>query len=156
LIKTALGADLELSELYGIARKDSILEHVIDDLYGMHDTFPITFFLEAALAILLQIAPLKRSNEMMASFIQKYGEVVEFEGKNILAWSTPKRISGVQDIELAENCKVGYRAKNIISLARKLAKGDFLSSAQVLEMDPDEAKNSDLFFLVLSVRIESY
>ena len=63
LIKTALGADQDLSEVYGIARKDSILEHVIDDLYGMHDTFPITIFPEATLAILLQMAPLKRSKE---------------------------------------------------------------------------------------------
>ncbi len=140
LIGKALGADQDLSEFYGMARKDSILKHVIDDLYGMHDTFSITIFPEAVLAILLQMAPLKRSNEMMACFIQKYGEVTEFEGKKILAWPTPKRISKVTDRELAENCKVGYRAKNIVSLARKLAKGDFPTSEQILEMDPDEAK----------------
>lgn len=140
LIKKALGADQDLSEFYGMARKDSILKHVIDDLYGLHDTFPITIFPEATLAILLQMSPLKRSNEMMASFIQKYGEVAEFEGKKILAWPTPKRISGVTDRDLAENCKVGYRAKNIVSLAKKLAKGDFPTSEQILDMGPDEAK----------------
>ena len=140
LIRKALGADQDLSEFYGMARKDSILKHIIDDLYGMHDTFPMTIFPEATLAILLQMAPLKRSNEMMASFIQKYGEMAKFDGRKILAWPTPKRISGVTDKDLAENCKVGYRAKNIVSLAKKLAKGDFPTSEQILDMDPEEAK----------------
>jgi hypothetical protein len=63
-IKTSLahsiGADGDLTEFYELARNDSILNYAIEDLYGMHSTGPSTIFSEAALAILLQMAPLKR------------------------------------------------------------------------------------------------
>ena len=62
LVKKALGADQDLSEFYRIARKDGILKYAVEDLYGMHDTFAITIFPDAVLTILLQMAPLKRSN----------------------------------------------------------------------------------------------
>ena len=140
LISKALGAEQELDGFYKIARKDSILKHVIDDLYGMHDTFPITIFAEAVLAILLQMAPLKRSNEMIASFIQNYGNIAEFDSRQIHAWPTPSELSGVSETELAEKCKVGYRAKFIVRLARTLEEGNFPTAEQILEMDPDESK----------------
>ncbi|MHB1663573.1 MAG: hypothetical protein ACYCSG_07080, partial [Thermoplasmataceae archaeon] len=55
LVKKALGADQDLSEFYRIARKDSILKYAVEDLHGMHDTFAITIFPDAVLAILLQM-----------------------------------------------------------------------------------------------------
>lgn len=140
LIDEAIGADQDLSEFYSMARKDGILKHAVDDLYGMHDTFPVTIFPEAVLAILLQMAPLKRSNEMMASFIQNYGEIAEFDGKKIYAWPTPAKISNVTERELAERCKVGYRAKNIVNLAKKLAEGGFPTTEQLLDISPEVAK----------------
>ncbi len=90
----SLGADGDLTEFYEFAQKDSILEHVIEDLYGMHSTGPDTIFPEAALAILLQMAPLKRSNEMMSCFISKYGETAEFDGRAIPVWPLPESIAG--------------------------------------------------------------
>lgn len=140
LIKKALGADQDLSQFYSMARMDNILMHAVEDLYGMHDTFPITIFPDAVLAILLQMAPLKRSNEMIASFIKTYGEVAEFDGRHVIAWSTPERISGISESDLARKCKVGYRAKHIVNLARRLAEGDFPTAQQLEKMSPEKAK----------------
>jgi 3-methyladenine DNA glycosylase/8-oxoguanine DNA glycosylase len=135
-----LGADQELYEFYRFAKKDGILKHVIENLYGMHDTFTSAIFPDAALAILLQMAPLKRSNEMMASFIKTYGETAEFDGKKIKAWPTPERISRITPVELARKCKVGYRAKSIVKLAKMLSLGGFPSMEMLESMEPEKAK----------------
>lgn len=140
LLARMLGAGQDLGEFYRFARKDRILKHVVEDLYGMHDTFSGTIFSEAVLAILLQMAPLKRSNEMMASFINTYGEVAEFDGRRINAWPTPLKISKVSARELAERCKVGYRAKSIVGLAKRLSLGDFPSAEMLKDMEPEKAK----------------
>ena len=140
LLTKALGADQDIMEFYKMAGKDGILRHVVADLYGMHDTFSPTLFSEAVLAILLQMAPLKRSNEMMAAFVDNYGDTVEFDGKRIKAWPAPEGMAGVTETELATNCKVGYRARSIIKLAAKMSGGGFPTAEQLEEMGADNAR----------------
>jgi 3-methyladenine DNA glycosylase/8-oxoguanine DNA glycosylase len=135
-----LGADEDLTEFYDLARTDSILRLVIDDLYGMHNTAPSTIFPDAALAILLQMAPFKRSDEMMGCFITKYGEVAEFDGKKIPVWPRPKRIAKLDAPELAKACKLGYRAKYLVNLARKLELEAFPTIEELEALKPAEAK----------------
>ncbi len=140
LVTKAIGADSGLGEFYSVASKDSILKHSVEHLYGMHDTFPLEIFPDAVLAILLQMAPLKRSNEMMASLILNYGELAEFDGKKVHTWPTPESLSSVGADELAEKCRVGYRAKNLVKMAIMLANTDFPSTEELEDMDPDKAK----------------
>jgi 3-methyladenine DNA glycosylase/8-oxoguanine DNA glycosylase len=140
LLVKALGTDQDLSEFYEFSNKDSILTHVIGDLYGMHDTFSIAIFPEALLAIMLQMAPLKRSNEMMNSFIENYGDLAEFDGKKIKTWPSPEKIAGVPAEDIASKCRAGYRAKFIVKMAKRLCAGDFPSAEQLHEMKEEEAK----------------
>ena len=142
LLSSMLGADQDLSQFYSFAKRDGILKHVIDDLYGMHDTFSNTIFSEAVLAILLQMAPLKRSNEMMVSFINEYGDTVEFDGERIRAWPTPQKMANVDQKELARRCRVGYRARSIIKLAKRLLAVDFPSAEELERMDSDRAREA--------------
>lgn len=137
----SLGADGDLTEFYDLAREDGILRHVVEDLYGMQSTGPDTIFPEAALAILLQMAPLKRSDEMMSCFIRKYGETAEFDGRSIPVWPLPERIAGLDPQELAGACKLGYRARHLVNLARKLEEDEAFPTMDELEMlEPDEAR----------------
>ncbi len=137
----SLGADGDLTEFYEIAREDDILRHVVEDLYGMQSTGPDTIFPEAALAILLQMAPLKRSDEMMSCFISRYGEAAEFDGRVIPVWPLPERIAGLDPQELAVACKLGYRARHLVNLARKLKEDVAFPTMEGLErLEPDEAK----------------
>ena len=140
LLAQAIGADQDLRQFYRVAKRDKILKHVIGDLYGMHDTFSPNIFSEAVLAILLQMAPLKRSTTMMASFIDVYGEVANFDGKRIKAWPTSRRMAGVSIGELKRTCNMGYRAKSIVKLAKRLEAGDFPTVEQLKDMDPARAK----------------
>jgi hypothetical protein len=59
-----LGANQDLRAFYRMGRKDPILKYAVRDLYGMHDTDAANLFSEATLAILLQMAPLRRSQQM--------------------------------------------------------------------------------------------
>ena len=135
-----IGADEDLGPFYSLAKGDGILRHAIRDLHGMHNTSQDTIFPDASLSILLQMAPLKRSDEMMDCYITNYGEEAEFDSKTIPAWPLPERIAHVGPEELASKCKLGYRAKRIVELARRIAEHGFPSIEELEHMDPDEAK----------------
>ncbi len=135
-----LGANEDLTEFYKMAQTDGILSLVINDLYGMHNTAPSTIFPDAALAILLQMAPFKRSDEMISCFITGYGETAEFDGKKIPVWPRPTRIANLDALELAKACKLGYRAKYLVNLAKKLALEPFPTMAKLEALEPAEAK----------------
>jgi 3-methyladenine DNA glycosylase/8-oxoguanine DNA glycosylase len=138
-LATAIGADEDLAPFYAMAEKDPILRHTIRDLRGMHDTSSPTIFSEACLAILLQMAPIERSNAMMSAFIGKYGAIAEFDGQKIRTWPSAKRIARLRASQLAKTCRVGYRAKLIVSLARQIDAG-FPSVAELAAMPQEEAK----------------
>lgn len=96
----------------------------------MHDTDPGTLFADATLAILLQMAPLKRSEEMMECVIRSYGDLAEFDGKRVYTRPTPETIARLSVQKLGK-CKLGYRAKRLLKLARVLETGDFPTLEEV-------------------------
>jgi 3-methyladenine DNA glycosylase/8-oxoguanine DNA glycosylase len=134
-----LHIDEDLGAFYFLARKDAILRHTVDDLYGMHDTDPEGLFAEATLAVLLQMAPLKRSEEMMECVIKNFGAVAEFNNKSIHVWPTAADIAGLAAKELGK-CKLGYRAKYIQQLAKVLKQEGSPTIEELRQLVPDEAK----------------
>jgi DNA-3-methyladenine glycosylase II len=135
-----LGVNDDLTSFYTLAKNDPILKHVIGDLYGMHDTFSSSLFARATLAILLQMTSIKRSNQMMNCMITKYGQTAEFEGKRIQVWPTHKRVSRLTPNELARTCKLGYRAKLLVKLARVMTKNGGPTLTDLKGLTRDEAK----------------
>jgi DNA-3-methyladenine glycosylase II len=139
MISSKLSVREDLAEFYRMARKDPILKHTVKDLYGMHDTDSPTLFAEATLAILLQMAPLKRSEEMMECVIRNFGETAVFDGRRIPVWPTPEKVAGLSTDEL-NTCRLGYRAKHIQKLALILKQQDFPSIEGLKRLTPEEAK----------------
>lgn len=141
-MKEALAAkltvDQDLREFYLMARKDPILRHTVRDLYGMHDTNPGHMFSEATLAVLLQMAPLRRSEEMMECVIMNFGECAVFDGKKVYAWPTPEQVAKLNTRTLRK-CRLGYRAKYILQLA-KIFRAGFPTPEELTRLSPDEAK----------------
>jgi 3-methyladenine DNA glycosylase/8-oxoguanine DNA glycosylase len=129
----------DLGEFYRMARKDPILKHTVKALYGMHDTDSPTLFAEATLAILLQMAPLRRSEEMMECVIRNFGETADFDGRRIPIWPTPEKVAGLSTDEL-NTCRLGYRAKYIQKLARVLKQQDFPGIEDLKRLNPEDAK----------------
>jgi DNA-3-methyladenine glycosylase II len=137
-----LGVNDDLSSFYAFARNDPILGHVIEHRYGMHDTFSYSLFARATLAILLQMTGIKRSNEMMNCVITNYGEMAEFDGQRIRIWPTYNRISKLTPAQLAKTCKVGYRAKLLVNLARVMAKNRGPTFSDLQSLTREEAKRA--------------
>ena len=141
----SIGADDDLTDFYAIAKKDPILKYVVNDLHGMHSTpSGDTVFPDALLAILLQMAPLKRSNEMMDCLVTQFGDAAEFDGKKIYTWPLPKKLASQKPETLAKACKIGYRAKRIVELSKKLVNEGFPSLQELEKLSPEEAKNKIL------------
>jgi DNA-3-methyladenine glycosylase II len=135
-----LGVNEDLAPFYTLARNDPILKHVIADLYGMHDTFSSSLFARATLAILLQMTGIKRGNQMMNCVITKYGQTGEFDGRRIRIWPTYMRISRLTAEQLAKTCKVGYRAKRLVKLAKVMSRNSGPTLAELKALTREEAK----------------
>lgn len=118
ILKIGLGADVDLNAFYKIAKEDNVLKLLIQDLYGMKPYFANSVFERALLAICLQMAPIKRSYEMLDCIIDNYAEYLSFDGKTLKHWPSPSRLRNVTEKELKEKCRLGYRAKFINELSR--------------------------------------
>ena len=138
-LEVCLGADQDLTGFYEFARKDRILKHVVESLYGMHDTQGASLFNSVILSICLQMARFKRSFQMMEAIDREYGETIEFDGKRVVLQPTAERIAGLEPEAFARECKLGYRAKYIVASAKMIEAG-FPDMQEILEMQPDEAK----------------
>jgi 3-methyladenine DNA glycosylase/8-oxoguanine DNA glycosylase len=135
-----IGAEEDLTAFYDLAKRDEILKYVMDDLYGMHNTSSSTIFPDASLAILLQMTNIKRSNDMMNCFISRYGETAEFEGMSIQVWPLPKIIAELDVTKLARACNMGFRAKYLVQLAKKIETEKFPTVEELTKLKPEEAK----------------
>ena len=139
-LTTCLGAEQDLAGFYAFARKDGILKHVVESLYGMHDTQVATLFNSVVLSICLQMARLRRSNQMMEAIDRSYGEAIEFDGVRVLIQPSADRIAGLDPGSFAKECKLGYRAKYLVASAKMIV-GGFPTMSEIMAMPPARAKD---------------
>ena len=87
----------------------------------------------------MQMAPIARSDRMMNLLIEKCGDKISFDGKDIAYWPSAERIANAEVEELERNCKLGYRAKFLKDIVETLRAG-FPSLQELEEMPAEEAK----------------
>ena len=138
-LKRALKTEEDLTDFYKLSQKDGVLRDVVKDLYGMHTVGWPELFPALILAVTLQMAPMKRSNQMMDLLIAKYGEQANFDGKTIRYWPSAQTIANKSAQELKTEAKLGYRATNLIEIAKSLTHG-FPTMDELYTMKPEEAK----------------
>lgn len=138
-VKRSLGGEENINEFYKIALKDKILRETVRDLYEMRAMAWPELFPALILAVTLQMAPMKRSNQMMNLLITNFGETITFNGKTISHWPSPERIAELKSGELRSKAKLGYRAENLVSIAKTLREG-FPTTKGLAEMPPEETK----------------
>lgn len=139
VLTDCLGTNQDLSDFYAVAREDNILKHVVDTLYGMHDTQVPSLFNSVILAICLQMARLSRSMDMMEAINRKYGDTVQFDGKRISLQPPAERIAKLDPKVFAKQCNLGYRAKYLVASARMIAEG-FPDIREIMAMAPEAAR----------------
>lgn len=129
----------DVREFYALAESDPIIGMLVKDLYGMRRTERPDIFPSLILAVTLQMAPIKRSDQMMSLLIKNYGVKARFDGREVSYWPSPERIARAEVRELKEGCKLGYRAESLKSIAEAIHKG-FPTLQELEEMSPEEAK----------------
>jgi DNA-3-methyladenine glycosylase II len=139
MLKRALKVEEDLTAFYELSQKDDILQGVVKDLYGMHTIGWPELFPALILAVSLQMAPMKRSNQMIDLLMANFGENASFEGKTIRYWPSAQIIAKLTTEELQVKAKLGYRAKNLKAIATTLTQG-FPSMDELYVMKPEEAK----------------
>jgi DNA-3-methyladenine glycosylase II len=139
MVTRALKTDEDLNDFYRLAAKDDILRDLVQDLYGMHTVGWPELFPALILAVTLQMAPWKRSDQMMTALLRNFGDTVCFDGKTMGYWPSPKTIAKCSVEELMAKAKLGYRAKNLKAIAEELNCG-FPTLEELAAMAPDDAK----------------
>ncbi len=140
MLKRSLKAEEDLSGFYELSEEDDVLRDVVKDLYGMHTVGWPELFPALILAVSLQMAPMKRSNQMMDLLIANFGDDAIFDGKTVRYWPSAQTIATVPAEELKNKAKLGYRAKNLQAIATTLTQA-FPTMDELYEMQPEEAKN---------------
>ena len=139
MLKRTLKTEEDLTDFYNLSQKDSILQDVVKDLYGMHTAGRPELFPALILAVTLQMAPMKRSDQMMDLLKDNFGEQATFDGKTMSYWPSAQRIAALTIEELKVKAKLGYRAANLIAIAQALSQG-FPTMDELWKMEPQEAK----------------
>ncbi len=137
-VEYGLGKDLDLEGFYRFARRDPVLRQTIDDLYGMRLGSFDDLFGRVILAILLQMASWKRSQQMIDGLLAHWGTVLRFDRKDVILWPRPEVIARVDEQELRERAKLGYRAK-LLSAAARFMVDTPLSMRELEELPVEEA-----------------
>jgi DNA-3-methyladenine glycosylase II len=119
-VASGLGTDEDLRGFYDFARTDPVLSAAVDHLTGMHIGSFDDLFGDVILAILLQMAPMSRSNRMMEALLDNYGTPLEFDGEEVTLWPRPDEIAGLDPSELRSTAKIGYRAERLVAAANYL------------------------------------
>jgi 3-methyladenine DNA glycosylase/8-oxoguanine DNA glycosylase len=135
---SALGGDEDLPGFYRFARDDPVLSAVVDHLNGMRVGMVKDLFGDVILAILLQMAPMSRSNQMIDALLEQYGRRVAFDGREVTLWPRAEEISRVDPKELRNTAKLGYRAERLVRAARFLAEHP-ISHEDLMNLPEEEA-----------------
>jgi DNA-3-methyladenine glycosylase II len=119
-ISDGLGAEIDLPAFYEFAKHDPILSITVNDLYGMMPSRLDDVPGRLILAILLQMAPVKRSRQMMDAVLTYYGLKITFDSKEIILWPLPDVIVKTGEAELRKTAKLGYRAQRLVKASEFL------------------------------------
>jgi 3-methyladenine DNA glycosylase/8-oxoguanine DNA glycosylase len=139
MMRRSLRTGEDLRPFYDMAGRDNILAPVVRDLRGMRILWWPDLFPALILAVTLQMAPMKRSNQMMDSVRELYGDDAEFDGRRVRYWPSPKRIASTPVVELMSRAKLGYRAKNLVSIAESIEAG-FPDMDELSRLTAEEAR----------------
>ncbi len=139
MLQRALRIEEDLSEFYALAKKDDILREVVADLRGMHTVAWPELFPALILAVTLQMAPMKRSDQMMDLLMENFGDRAHFDRQIMRYWPSPNRIADASVEELRSKVKLGYRATNLVAISKALETG-FPTMDELYALKPEEAK----------------
>jgi 3-methyladenine DNA glycosylase/8-oxoguanine DNA glycosylase len=119
-LRKALGEEEDIAGFYKFAKSKPLLDEVVSHLHGMRLGSNRDLFGRVILAICLQMAPLKRSRQMMDLLLAEFGTLIGFDRHKVTLWPRPEVIAALEPSVLRIRAKLGYRAERLIAAARHL------------------------------------
>lgn len=138
ILRHALDVDADIRGFYRLAARDAVLKTRVRRLYGLREGYWSGLWPLLVLAVTLQMAPIKRSMAMLQAFLEHYGQRLRVDGHRVRLWPTPERTAAAPLRELRTRCRLGYRAKALKAIARRLRAG-FPSLEELKNMQPEAA-----------------
>ena len=114
--------DVDMKEFNELGKKDKRFYPVFKKWMGMRNASQYTLYELLIIAIILQNATVRRSQQMLDALIGKFGTKVEFDKKELWAIWLPEDLEKVSE-QVLRDLKIGYRAKFIKRLSQDFAKG---------------------------------
>jgi DNA-3-methyladenine glycosylase II len=121
IVRYGLGAHEDLEGFYTFAERDPVLKRAVADHPGMRIGHLEDVFDGVILAILLQMAPIARSEQMMDRVLEEFGTRIVFDGREVILWPTAAEVATLDPLLLREKAHLGYRAERLMKAARYLA-----------------------------------
>lgn len=137
-IKYRFELDLDLSEFNKEFKNDKILGPVIKSWSGMRSKCGYNLYESLMIYIVLQNATVRRTIQMINNLLEKYGEKVKFDKKELYVFWTPEKLDKATEEELRA-LKVGYRAKFFKRISEDFVKGKF-KEKEMRELSNEELK----------------
>jgi len=138
LINAGLGSEEDLRGFYEFAHNDPVLEKAAADHPGMRIGLLDDVFGGVILAILLQMAPIGRSEQMMDKVLEHFGTRISFDGKEVILWPRADEVAALGPTALRREAMLGYRAERLVKAAQYLT-GHPVSLRQLATIPEEEA-----------------
>jgi DNA-3-methyladenine glycosylase II len=122
LLRTMFAASFDFNKFYSFAEKERLMSIVSTRLRGLRPVSPPTVFEALVIAITEQQISLDAAVAIRSRLIEKYGEIVEFEGRSFYAFPTPAvlakaKLNQMMTVGLSRN-----KALYITELSKKVAR----------------------------------
>jgi len=128
----------DFSEFHKLAKKDKKFYPVFKKWMGMRSPSQYTLYELLIIAIVLQNATVRRSQQMLDALLAMFGTKIKFDNKELWAIWHPKDLEKVSEQELRD-LKIGYRAKFIKRLSQDFANG-IIDELELRDSDKETAK----------------
>jgi DNA-3-methyladenine glycosylase II len=138
LLHTMFAASFDFDKFYSFAKKDRLMSIVSRRLRGLRPVSPPTIFEALVIAITEQQILLDAAVAIRSRLIERFGEVVEFEGRSFYAFPTPSvlakaKLNQMMAVGLSRN-----KALYINELSKRVA-GKELDLEGLRKMDDETA-----------------
>ena len=114
---------VDLKKFNELAKKDKLFYPVLKKWIGMRNASQYTLYELLIIAIVLQNATIKRSQQMLDALIGRFGTKLEFDKKELWVIWLPEVLDKISE-QVLRDLKIGYRAKFIKRLSKNFANGE--------------------------------
>jgi DNA-3-methyladenine glycosylase II len=142
VLRTMFAASFDFDEFYSVAKKDRLMKTVSKRLRGLRPVSPPTIFEALVIAITEQQISLDAAVAIRSRLIEKYGEIVEFEGRSFYAFPTPAVLAKAKASEMMAVGLSKNKALYINEFSKKVARKEL--DLEGLRKTDDETANAEL------------